>query len=308
VEGKKRREPTPASLWRIEFARELTPFYSSHAGIEMIILSGSPPKGLSDAYSDLDMIVFWNAIDFDWLERIPLRDIDCERAFYRKLKEEYLESYYFGELKVDLGHTTINSWKEMVDGVLERHETDLSAQAALGGFLSSLPLYGRETFEEWRETVAAYPDELAEKMIRQHMRLFVCDYLKNQAHGRGEILAYYDGVCRMLKNLLGILAGLNRVYAFTDEPRWIEYYLEQMSIRPENAWERIRSVLESAPEEGLEVLEGLIGDVLDLIDEHRTAIDTSRVRRGRKAMRVRARERKPALRPRKDPASTLTKP
>ena len=45
-----------ASRWRIEFAEALATHYSQHQQIKMIVLGGSPARGLSDRYSDLDVI------------------------------------------------------------------------------------------------------------------------------------------------------------------------------------------------------------------------------------------------------------
>jgi len=295
AQAARRESPTHASVWRIEFARELAPFYSGHEKVRAIILSGSPPKGLSDAYSDLDMIVFWDEIDVAWLESAQLRDLDCERVYFRELKgaDILLESYYFGALKVDFGHVTKDAWKKTVDEVLVDHSIAPSSQGPLGGFLHSLPLWGEEFFREWHARVEAYPDELAEKMVRGNLRLFVEGYLLHQAFGRGDVLAYYDGVCRTLKTLLDILAGLNRMYSFTEEPRWIEYYLSRIEIRPENAWERVRATLLESGEPAVEILEGLIDDVLDLVAERMPAVDVAGLRERRAKMRVGARHDKP---------------
>jgi hypothetical protein len=288
---------TDASRWRIELAQELIRYYVPREGIRMAVLSGSPPKGLSDEYSDLDVIVFWDVIDVQWLESNPLSGVECERKYFRKMGEAdvYLESHYFDELKVDFGHLTMAVWGEMVDGVLERHETDPSSLGSVAGFLTSLPLYGSEAVEEWKRRLAQYPDELALKVVRQHRRFFVPGYLLNQAYRRGDILAYYDGLCLMLKNLLDILAGLNRMYFSTEEPRWIEYYLDRMAIKPDDAWDRMRRALTSGAEEGIDLLEGLTDDVLALIEKNIPELADGYSDR-RRAMAVRARPTKPEIR------------
>lgn len=288
---------TEASRWRIEFARELIEFYVPRDGIQMAVVSGSPAKGLSDEYSDLDVIVFWDEVDAEWLEANPLSEIECERKYFRRMGEAevYLESYYFDELKADFGHITLAAWKETVDDVLERYSTDPSSLDSIAGFLSSMPLHGAELVEEWKARIAPYPEELALKIVRQHRRFFVPGYLLNQAYGRGDVLAYYDGVCLMLKNLLNILAGLNRMYLSTDEPRWIGYQLGRMSIKPDDAWGRMRSVLTSDAEDAVEILDGLMVDVLGLIAERMPELDDGYPDRWR-GMTVRGRGSKPEIR------------
>lgn len=289
-------QPTAASLWRIEFARELFRFYDSQDGIRMAVLSGSPPKGLSDDYSDLDIIVFWDAIDVEWLEADPLRDIECERKYFRKMGSDdvYLESQYFGELKVDFGHITVAMWDETVADVVERHDADQSKLGSLAGFMTSLPLHGEELVRSFKDRIAPYPDELAEKVVKMHRRFFVPGYLVNQALERGDVVAYYDGLCTMLKNLLNILAGLNRVYFSADEPRWLEYYLETMTIKPDRVWERMKSVLALEGEQAVDALEGLMTDVIDLIEEHMPEMKDGYRERWR-GMEVRPRPTKPEI-------------
>jgi hypothetical protein len=154
---------------------------------------------------------------------------------------------------------------------------------------------------EWKERLASYPEELAVKVVRQHRRFFVPGYLLNQAYRRGDIIAYYDGVCMMLKNILNILAGLNRVYFSTEEPRWIAYYLDQMAIKPERAWERMERALSADAEEGVRILEDLIADTIALIEEHMPELADGYRDRWR-SMAVRARATKPEVRPR-EPAA-----
>lgn len=291
-------EPTKDSLWRIEFAREIIGRYVPHEGVRMAVLGGSPSRGLSDAYSDLDIIVYWDEIDVDWLESDPLAGVDCERRYFRKMGEAdvYIESQYFGALKADFGHLTIAVWEEMAAGVLERFETDQSTLGSVAGFLASIPLHGDALVNEWKEKLRRYPDELAAKLVRQHRRFFVPGYLVNQAYRRGDVIAYYDGLCLMLKNLLSILAGLNRVYMSVEEPRWIEHYLAQMAVKPDDAWARMREVLTSEGDGGVEILEGLTDDVLALVATHMPELDDGYPDR-RRSMAVGAQVEKPEIRP-----------
>jgi len=263
-------KPTPDSLWRIELAGEVIENYVPRDGIDMAILSGSPPKGLSDEYSDLDIIIFWSRIDAEWLEKDPLAELTCERKYFRNMGTEdiYLESQYFGPLKVDVGHVTTSFWDTEVDDVVVRHEPDPGKIGALAGFETALPLYGHDEVERWKARLRPYPEELAEKIVRMHRRFFVPGYLLNQAHGRGDVLSFRDGLCLMLKNLLNILAGLNRIYMSTEEPRWLSYYLGRMGIKPDRAEERFRAVVDGEADEAVAGLESLIVDVLALINEH----------------------------------------
>ena len=285
------------SLWRIELADELMEVYRPREGIRMIVLGGSPSRGWSDAYSDLDIIVYWDTIDTEWLETAPLERFGGRRAAFRKMDEAggiYLEQNYFGTLKVDVAHVTMEVWERMVDDVLLRHEASPEIQKSLGGFLESKVLHGEELAAKWKERIKLYPDELALAMIKRHMLFFQPGVLQHQALDRGDILYYYDGLCMILKNLLGILAGLNKVYFSPAEPRWLARELEGMRIKPDRMWERIRSIFESERPEAIEILEDLTAEVLDLLEERMPEIDLTRLRR-RSEFEVKACREKPEV-------------
>ncbi len=270
-----------ASAWRIELAGRISEVYSTHDGIKMIALGGSPPRGLSDSYSDLDIIVYWDRIDEEWLETVPLGPKGRERFDLRRMGPDvFLETYYFDTLKVDVAHCTIDSWEKWTDSVIREFQPEASMIKSIGGFIEAEALYGEELYEEWREKLSVYPKELAEKTVRRYMGFIQRGVLMHQGLERGDIIFVYDGICAMLKNILGILGGLNRLYYAPDEPRWVEVALEDMQIKPALAWERMRKIFDVGPTEGISILEEMLEEILDLIDEHAPDIDTSRLRRG----------------------------
>ncbi len=197
-----------------------------------------------------------------------------------------LESYHFGALKADFGHIGMNTWEEMVNQVLLELNTDAGLQKSLQGFMDSVVLHGEETVAEWKARIGSYPEGLGEKMVGENMRFFVEGYLLNQAWNRGDRLAYYDGVCTMLKNILGVLAGLNRIYLSKDEPRWLRQEFERMTIRPLDAPDRFDAVLLEPPETAIPLLDALIEDVFQLIERHLPDVDVEAKRRRRRELGV----------------------
>jgi hypothetical protein len=273
--------PTAASQWRIELARDLTRYYAAHPAIKMIVIGGSPSRGLADQYSDLDIVVYWEAIDLPWLEQVPLRPVGGEQYLLRKMGEEgvYLEEYYFGPLKVDLGHITLALWEALTDDVVKNLNPVPDNLKTIAGFLAATVLHGAELYEEWHRRLATYPEGLAPRVVRQHLRIFQRGCLTHQGLERGDVLYFQDGLCQMLKNVLGILAGLNRVYFSSAEPRWLQYELSRMPIQPEGTWPRMLRILTGDPRQAERLLTELIEEVLDLVAKHLPEVDTSRIRR-----------------------------
>jgi hypothetical protein len=271
---------TADSRWRIEFAAELVRQYAPPDAVKMIVLGGSPSRGRSDQYSDLDIVVYWDAIDLQWLEGNPLRGLQCDNRVMRAMGDgTCLESYYFGPLKADFGHLTLDLWEREVGDVIERHEIAPDKQGSLAGFLPSIPLLGAPLAELWKRRIAQYPDQLAERMVRGHLRFFVRGCLLGQGLERGDLVFFHDGLCRMLKNLLAILAGLNRKYFNEEDPRWLADELAQMPIRPKDAWERMKTVLTADGPTAVAELEALITEVVDLVAVHMPQVDLRGARR-----------------------------
>jgi hypothetical protein len=293
-----------ASKWRIELATELSAYYSPHESVKMIVLGGSPSRDLADRYSDLDIIVYWDILDREWIEEGPLRSLDCERRSIMKNSETdiCLESWFFDTLKVDFGHVTMAVWEEMTGEVLEKLGTDSGLQKSIQGFLDSIVLYGEQIAGEWKTRLAAYPDGLAEKMVEANLKLYVKGCLLNQGWKRGEYLFFYEGLSTMFRRLLGILAGVNRVYFTLDEPRWMESELERMPLKPPDTWKRMKRALATGGEEADSILESLIDQTVALTKEYLPGADISRLER-REDLRVEGCDRKPEIVPGKSDIS-----
>ena len=268
------------SRWRIDLAREVASYYG-HSDIRMIVLGGSPSRNLSDAYSDLDIVMYWHTIDADYVQNQPLKQAGVERYHLMGGPENgmCLETYYIDSLKVDVEHMTLNQWDQWMADVLEKHDPTPWKLQSMGGFSAAVVLRGRGHYEQRQRKLRRYPSELAKRVIKQNMRFFVKDCLLNQGYRRGEMLFFYDGMCAMFKKLLMILGALNRMYLSMDEPRWIEHFLTQMKIKPDRCWQRIKTALDMGDEKSLAILDDLMEDVMALVKEHMPDVDTSVLQR-----------------------------
>jgi hypothetical protein len=269
-----------ASQWRIEFAREIAGWYAGQPNVRMIALGGSAARGLADAYSDMDMAAYWEELDRAWLAEPPLGPAGGERFTYRLLFNDQVavEQYQLGEAKLDVAHFSLTWLEQAVADVLERANMTPDYQEVLDGFLSAIPFYGEPLYEQWRTRIAAYPDELAHKMIRQHLAFPPGWVLEQHGLARGDLLSFYAMICEMIQNLLGLLAGLNRQYLSMEKPKRSADILQRMPIAPQDAAARIQAILTIDRQQAVAALSELIAEVLDLVELHMPEIDTSRTR------------------------------
>ncbi len=258
---------TDASIWRRELARELSSAYAEHECVKMICLGGSAARGISDRWSDLDIIVYWDAMDEEWIRNEPLAGMGIHRTDLMSFAPDtFTESYHMDGLKVDFGHVTLDSWKEWVEPFIKAESDDPDLLGMVGGFLDSICLYGREMHDGWRERLKIYPAELVEKVVKSNLRIYVKGYLTHQCLDRGDVLAFQDGMCSMLKKMLNITAAINGICFSASEPRWVDYYLDRFSLKPlELEADKIGWMLANPGEESEDMLYRIVDGVLDLI-------------------------------------------
>ncbi|MBN1551081.1 hypothetical protein JW979_06415 [bacterium] len=268
------------SRWRREMATQLSSVYSAHDNVRTILLGGSPSKGLSDAYSDIDMVVYWEELDTDFIDNAPLTEWGGNRGLHLKMSPagSQMELYYFDTLIFEVGHMTLKEWDSYIDEVLNKHSLNPMLLKTMGGFLSALPLYGEKLADNMKSKIREMPRALAVKIVQQNLGFFWKGCIVNQGINRGEILFVYDAFCATLKRLLFILAGLNGRYFAPVEPRWIEHELEHMDLKPADMWQRIKSIFKMDYVEANKMIEELIVETVALVERHMPEVDMSRYR------------------------------
>ncbi len=259
-------ELNEASRWRIELAEDISKLYTCRGGTVMAVVGGSPARGLSDAASDIDLIIFHDEPDMDFIRSFPLKPRAGEPLLFLDHGAEgsAMELYKIDTLIVEIGHVSMGSWTSMVSRVMEKHDVNPGLQKSLNGFLDSFPVYGKERVNEWKERIGRYPEELARKMIRRNLGFFWSGCIEHQGLDRGETVFFYDALCTSVKRLMALLAGLNRRYLGTQEPRWIEYELSEMVLKPPKMWTRIQTLFKIDPYDAIRELEKLISETVEL--------------------------------------------
>jgi Domain of unknown function (DUF4037) len=90
-------------------------------------------------------------------------------------------------------------------------------------------LQGEDIIKQWQTQLSPYPEELAIAMIQKHLKFRPFDG-QHILTERLEIPMLYENKCAIVRRLLNILFGLNRIY----HPgfKWTRYWAEEMSIKP----------------------------------------------------------------------------
>lgn len=271
----------PDFSWRLGLARDIAAHYAPRPGVAFIVLGGSAARGETDPWSDLDILVYWDAPEVAWFEKAPLEAAGARRFTWRVTLPDqvWLEQYFIGPQKVDVAHCAVSWWEALLAEVVDHADPTDWKQGTVGGFLEAVPLCGEAAFERWRERIARYPDALAKHMVESHLFFYPPWVIEKQSLARGDLYAFHDVLLDAIRNLLAVWAGFSRAYFAKEKLKRPGRSAERMAVRPRDAGARIDALFTLPRERVPAALGSLIAETLDLVDEHRPDVDTARARR-----------------------------
>ncbi len=263
------------TAWRLDVARRLAAHISAFPGVQAIVVGGSVARGYADAYSDLEMPIFWESLPGD----------DTRHALVAALGAEFLYGYDGPSLEdqllvhgfqVDLWHNTIAVEEATIDGVLHGYSTDLGDSNFMDTVRACIPLYGEGIIRGWKERAQDYPDELALRAIRERLPAFQTSQLAIAAQ-RDNPTEFYAGLSQLQQALFLVLLAMNRAYFPTF--KWMYRVLETMAVQPKDTASRLRRAFAVPYPEAAAGMAGVLDEMLALVEQRFPQLDTSRARR-----------------------------
>lgn len=262
---------------RIALAERIGELYENRAGTRAMLLTGSVARGEADESSDIDFSIYYDELPpLEILKEVRGIVGGSEYVMFFGSHEEggIVESYHIDGIRHDFGHTSIAEWEKNMNEVLVDHKIDSPMQKALSGLLDGRALFGAGLIGNWKERAAAYPDALAEAMVRENMKFRPATVIDRYAVRRNDTLFLHELYIETINRILGTMLGLNRIYHWGEYKR-IDRFIGEMSIAPADLADRIRRVLRGEPEASLRALDRLVEETFDLIDRHMPHIDTT---------------------------------
>lgn len=273
-----------ASQYLYTLSEQIAQPYIALPTMRAAMVTGSVAKGLADTYSDIDMTMYYDAEipDEETLLTIRTGHGAPERKWTLGDRESgwFAEAYDVAGIEVQIGHTTVAGWEETMRKVLEElEEFDSPVQKALEGTLACNALYGKDLLNRWKAQIANYPPALAEAMVKKHLAFFPVWGLEPHFRTRDATLWYYQILVEAAQNLIGVLAGLNRLYFTTFQFKRMQYFIDAMEIVPTNLATRLEGVFRQEMSTAVTELESLVADTVRLVEQHMPQIDTTAAKR-----------------------------
>ncbi len=272
------RNLNDASRWRLAIARKVAPVIARNPRVRAVICAGSTARGCADAYSDVELGVFWESPPTD-AERMapiaPAGGVFWELDPYDAENDIWMEEWGLGGLKMDVRNLTVTGIERILADVVERYDTAPFKQATLSAVQHAIPLYNTPLVEGWQARLDPYPERLGHAMVRAHLYLYEWGWWLEQVVSRGDWPLVYNALSEATLEALAMLVGLNGIYHPGN--KWMCRLIGELRIAPLGLAERIDHLFHtgsSAPIEAGRALRALVLEVYDLIDAHMSAVDT----------------------------------
>lgn len=274
---------TEQSDYLVALARRVVQPYTQLPTCQAAMVTGSAAKGLSDHYSDLDLTLYYGEElpSEDALASIRQQHGAAARKWLLGDRNEggFAEAYDLYNIEVQIGHTTIANWEADMDKVLIELDCDSPLQKAMEGTLACQALYGEAYIQAWQTHLAAYPPALAEAMVRKHLAFFPMWGLEPHFRTRNATIWYYQTLVEAAQNIVGVLAGLNRLYFTTFQFKRMGRFLQQMAIAPPDLAVRVERLFQSEQQSALAELETLVAETVTLVETYMPTVDTTKAKR-----------------------------
>lgn len=263
----------------LDRAQQVASIYAAHPQARAVIVVGSLARRQYDAYSDIDMTVFYDQAPTEDEVRAGREAAGATEwmRFPGGEDGEFADSFQLGGVECQVGHCMVARIERDLGAVLREYSTNHEQHVIVGGVGESLALYGHELVAEWQRQCQSYPDLLAQAMVREHMRFAPYWVFERRLPSRDAPLFMRQYLIDQVHKLLAALSGLNRLYPQLHFKR-IDAYAARMQAAPPELPARIKRLLGSSDDIALGLLRELVSETFDLIGQHMPEVDLAAAR------------------------------
>ncbi len=256
--------------WRLDLARELGRRLYPYRGIRAIVVGGSVARGYSDAYSDLELMLFWDTPPDPEVRHEIMTTLEAEFR-YPAADQAHDSGLLIRGAPVDLWHISVARQEAAMHSVLHEYSIDLTESNVLDTIHACIPLYGEELVQQWKTRVEEYPEALAIRFLETYLPHFHLRQL-NLAARRDNPTAFYHILSDIQCSLFLVLLALNHAYFPTF--KWVYHRLDSMPIGPARTAPRLREMFHEPPLRAATKLHDVLAETLAIVEEQYPRVDT----------------------------------
>jgi hypothetical protein len=249
------------------------------------MLVGSPVPGISDAYSDVDILMFWQVIPSE-AERVTIaqslgwriRDMGDSSVDANDLAlQNHDDIFHLGanDLKIDITHKTTVSQQKMIDDVVLRYETHPYKLGAMYGIANGMALSGEALIAQWQDEIRLLPDALAHKLMQQYTQMWAHQPLRDILIQRDDVLYANRVINELCEKVVYMLVVANAQYP-PIRLKHLHWIIESLEHKPTHMIERITQICSLSPAEALPIAVQLVEDSFNILTTQGYDINNAR--------------------------------
>jgi hypothetical protein len=195
----------------------------------------------------------------------------------RRLAPAYAANQPKTGVLIELPNHTTEFINRVLDDVLVHHDPSLLKQNLVAGIHQAVPLHGEDLLSAWKARTAAYPDGLAQAVVKTHA---VIDHYWRQAallERNRNLMLIHGTFAQVHQRLLHCLLAVNRCYYFGF--KWLDEVVAHLRIAPPHLTTCIRRAYETDPVVAIRETARLVEQVYDLIETYVPGADVPWLRR-----------------------------
>jgi predicted nucleotidyltransferase len=272
---------TPKSRADFAVADRVAAVFAEHLEVVAIAVGGSVARGIADEYSDLDLYVYCREFPSAADRAALIGRLPAERWKSHTEHESsglLVEAFLCEGAEVDLNLMLEKTTEACIRSVTQKLNLARNIQAFVGGFGDCVALYGHDRIESWRTSAAAYPEELAHKMVSAHLAIEPLWVPGLDGSRASDLLVLHEELSRVQQGILGVLLGLNHQY-FPPRYKRFSRLMGSMSIQPDDVGQRMLETFSLEPVAAIDHLRQLVHETFDLVGTHMPALDVEAARR-----------------------------
>jgi hypothetical protein len=275
-------ERSKASARRLAAARRIAEAYAAEPSLLAVLCTGSAARGQADRWSDLELLVVWEAMPRDEQRRriVAVAGGQSPRFWSWDGSDGagYDEWWHDGVnghgLLVEVTHTTPPELASRVEA-LARGEADPALLPLGDAIVNGVPIIGGDALGTWRARLQPYPRALAVSVVRRLGQ--IDNFWRWQMYvERGNGLQL--GVCfaDVAVRVVQVACALSGVW--WPGAKWLMSLALQVPIAPAHLAGRLERISEAAPAEAAANLAALVDETYDLVEIHLPEFDVARLR------------------------------
>jgi hypothetical protein len=188
-------------------------------------------------------------------------------------------AFHIDGIEVQIGYSTHAALQAEIDELLLNHQPDTPNHKLAEGLAKAEALVGPERLLALQQRLAHFPPELGRAMVVFWLAPPTPWRALSQLLHRDAALWCRELMVEACYRLLGMLAGLNRVWFTRFQLKRMHQLAGSFAIAPPQLADRIEALLQAPPREGLQQLHALEAEVLALVAQHAPEVDIGTAQR-----------------------------